>query len=225
MHCDCRLTITEASSRRERLARNDDAGFVWADGPVIGAVGAGRPAPGRRRSPAESRNARRRWFGLTATCRCTGTKRKAGCCWRSPASTRSCSIRSRCRPAWARTRRSRSRAAGPRRRRPVRARRAEGAAGAAQLSLPRHQRRTLPSGAPSPIRSRRRCCGASRSKPPRANACWWTRPRSSCATRTASATRLRRDATGQLPPRREPAAPSTCRARRASRRTPRSKRR
>ena len=61
--------------------------------------------------------------------------------------------------------RPRSRAARRLERDHVRAGRPEGPDDAAELPLPRDQRRTTRSGARSTIRSRSRCCGASRSKP------------------------------------------------------------
>ena len=71
------------------------------------------------------------------------------------------------------------------------ARRAEGAAGAAQRIVPLLQRQSRPSGDRWRIRSPSRCCGAS-PWPPRATAtCWWTPPISSCAMDMARRNALR----------------------------------
>ena len=75
--------------------------------------------------------------------------------------------------------------------RQVRARRAAGADGAAELPVPRADDRTRPKRRRCATPSRDRCCGASRSRPPAAAACSSTSPSSSSATGTTWPARLR----------------------------------
>ena len=79
----------------------------------------------------------------------------------------------------------RSRPAGARRHRRLRARRARRCCSSRATTASARRAATPPSGGRSPIPSPPRCSGASRSRPRTAGACWSMRRRSSCATRTA----------------------------------------
>ena len=114
--------------------------------------------------------------------------------------------------------RPRSRPGGGGPRRQVPARRAARDAGAAELHVPRRAARMPPSASRSRTRSRNRSCGASPSPPRPTAACWSTPPTSSCATSRTPAARCGPAPIASI----ARAARSTCRAPRASRRTPRS---
>ena len=162
----------------------------------------------------------------TATCRSTGTPRRASCSSRSRASIRRSSIRSRCASGVGSNPIGLDRGQlGPTPRRHLRARRPEGAAGAAQLPLPRDQRAATPSSARWPTRSRRRCCGGSRSRPRTATRVLVDATAFFLRDAHGVADRLRSDEAGQLPARRRRERDLPAAHEGLSRRTRRSKRR